>query len=382
MSIRRTIVQAILWALILSMVGCSGAIAESSWESITQVYAAAPAEWKESYATKSGKTVQIDAGISVPQVDTLPVLSVIRHRKLSKAVYDDYNDPEIYLPPYSDNTLTLGYKYDFRVPKRLYEKEIDFNEQYFYPASVHVHNGTPIDWDAHALNNPWSVREAYDYVLKKYHAMMKQYGIEEETYDFKMQYMATKGLYCEGQPVVDHEGYEFYGRQVLRGIPIAANIAHAYVNQYNRTYHTYEGIYENWVNLEFSKPESYNLIAMLWEETGVLVPDIPVLPFDAIKPVIEELILNDHIQEIYEVELCYLAYFTKDKNVKKGMVLLPTWVVHCEYRFKPTDYNEGEEDVFHNSGYMLLAFNAQTGKQYDPLEKSKNRSVCPEIMTK
>lgn len=370
----------VLISIITNMFPMNCAMAENQRKPIREIYQTTQQDWETDYATASGNTIHIKTKVNVPNVEKLPVLSVLRHRKLSGNFLSDYDGAGIDCHPHSDNTINLSYKYDFRIPDRFNPVRVDFNMKYFYPSTVHVNGGPQIDGDSHAKDNAYSAQEAYDYLLDKYQTVMRTYGISEETYDFKPQYMNTLGLYYDGKQIIGHEGYEFFGRQVLRGIGIAGNISHIYYNYMNRRSYGFEGIYENKIDLAFSSPESYWLIAMLWEETGVLYDDIHILPFDEIKPALEELIIQDHIVEIYEVELAYLAYYNEARDGKKGMILVPTWVVHSQYKFKPDDINMGDEDVFHNSGYQMLAINAQTGEMYDLLRTDKSRSDCPKII--
>ena len=370
----------ILFTIIVNLIPTNCAMAENQRKPIQEICQMTQPDWEADCATASRNTIHIKTKVNVPNVEKLPVLLVLRHRKLSDIFFSDYDDPEIYISRYGDNTLTLGYKYDFDIPDRFNPVRVDFNMKYYYPSTVHVNGEPQIDGDSHAKDNVYSAQEAYDYLLDKYQTVMRTYGIREEAYDFKPQYMNTLGLYYDGKQIIDHEGYEFFGRQVLHGIGIAGNISHIYYNYMNRRSYGFEGIYENKIDLAFSSPESYWLIAMLWEETGVLYDDIHILSFDEIKPSLEELIIQDHIVEIYEVELSYLAYYNEVRDGKKGMILVPTWVIHSQYKFKPDDINRGDEDVFHNSGYQMLAINAQTGELYDLLRTDKSRSDCPKII--
>lgn len=356
--------------------------AETQRQSILQIREENQTEWRETYITDRGDTVEIDTPVTVPQVDMLPVVSVVRHRQLSDEFYETYRGDRYYVIPKERNTshlFVLRDDYDFHIPDGFNPPDTDFKRTYFYPDSLHVYGGQPIDWNAYAEGNEYTAGEAYAYLMEKYQSFLNTYGIKDEDYEFKPNCMITLTLYYKNRKIADHYGYEFEGRQVHRGIPIAGNIGRTFVNYLNRTYWNWEGIYENWVTMGFSRPDSFSFSACLWEETGVVKEDIAVLPFEAIRPQLETLIEEDKIKEIYGVELAYLAYFTPARDAKQGMVLVPTWVVHCDYRFKPGDQPRGDEDVFHNSTYQMLAFNAQTGAFYDPLDTSRGRSDCPEI---
>ena len=338
--------------------------------------------WNESYSDEFGNMINIDTPIVIPDVEALPVVSVIKHRELDESIYSDYSGDNIYMPPrkYNEGTLNLQYKYDFQVSSKLNVNYLDRRKQYYYPEDTHVSDGLVLDWDMKGDGTEYSFKDAYQIIVEKYQEIMRKYGVPDGDYGVSLRYANTLDFYYKEKRQVDHEAYEFDCLQKIHGIPVVANGNVPYDWQYNSFDH--EFVFQDRISLMFSSESSFHVAAVIWEETGVLHNDIRVVPFDVIKPKLVSLIQEGHICEIYKIELAYLAYFNEYRNAKKGMILVPTWIVHCQYRFNTKDYSEivPQETIYGSGGYQILAFNAQTGEYYDPMSKAIDRSDCPPII--
>ncbi len=109
----------------------------------------------------------------------------------------------------------------------------------------------------------------------------------------------------------------------------------------------------------------------------------PLLPFDAVKDQVETLILKGYVRWVNSVTLGYVQYETSNP---KEQVLLPSWVVWCEYH---PDGPSGEaaygvndsEMMFdgYNPYYLPLIFNALTGEMIDPANTAEDRYMCPDL---
>ena len=75
--------------------------------------------------------------------------------------------------------------------------------------------------------------------------------------------------------------------------------------------------------------ESFLLQCRFYEEVDTLYQDIPLLPFDDLKYQIEELIKKGYIRSVNSVTLGYTQF---DTVKQEEQILIPTWVVWCEYQ--------------------------------------------------
>ena len=357
-------------------------IADTKRITIAELTSSSDFLWEETFYDTQGNTIQIDAPIIVPQVDTLPVVSVKRHRQLDGSIYNDYSEEGVIIPSRKlfDGTINIAYHYDLEISPKWNNNKLDVIRTFYYPSDTHVCNENTLDWSMHAEGNQYSFQDAYQIMLTKFQEFMRTYGNPDEKIEMCLKHANTLDIIYKGKRPVDHEGYEFQCIQMIHGIPIVGNANAPYMWQNNGYLH--ESIHSSHINMNFSSEDSYWLFAYLWEETGVLYDDIKVVSFEAIKPRLISLIQEGHICEIYKIELAYLAYFDESRNWEKRMILVPTWVIHCQYRFKTKDYSEfvPSDTIYGSGGYQILAFNAQTGEYFDPMSKGKDRSDCPRII--
>lgn len=360
----------------------STSIADTSRLSIVDLLSSSEAQWKEEFSDIQGNIIQIDTPITIPQVDTLPVVSVKWHSQLDDSIYDDYSEEGVKIPSKKvfDGTLNIRYHYDLDISPDWNINKLNVVRTFYYPNDTHVNNGNTLDWSMFAEANQYSFQDAYQIMVNKFQDFMHTYGNSNEKIDISLKYANTLDIIYKGEHPVNHEGYEFRCIQKLHGIPIVGNANAPYMWQNNAYLH--ESIYCDYVNLNFSSENSFSISALLWEKAGVLYDDIKVVPFETIKPKLISLIQEGHICEIYKIELAYLTYFNEYRDAKKGMILVPTWIVHCQYRFNTKDYSEivPQETIYGSGGYQILAFNAQTGEYRDPMEKGIDRSDCPPII--
>lgn len=152
-----------------------------------------------------------------------------------------------------------------------------------------------------------------------------------------------------------------------------------------RTNYRWEGVYDNWLRLEMSSPVSYFMSVKLWQEESVLHEDIPLVPFEKGKAQVEKMIRDGLIRHIRRIQLGYVAYVEPDHNTKHW-ILVPTWVVDCDWfpdakdDFWKEEF-EDEANPYSRGGAHLLYLNAQTGKLLDPMDTSRKRSDVPKILT-
>lgn len=226
--------------------------------------------------------------------------------------------------------------------------------------------------------------EAYELLTAQLNDILTAYG--SGGIELQLRDAYTMGLYRnkDNQPLVDHRGYGFDLKQVLRGIPALGNAHLTYQHGRMRTSYRWESVYDNWINLEMSSPTSYSMSVKLWQEEECLYEDIPLVPFETGKAAIEKMISDGLIRHIRRVQLGYVAYVEPDHNTKHW-ILVPTWGVDCDWfpdakdDFWKEEF-EDEANPYRRSGAHLLYINAQTGKLLDSMDMSRTRSDAPKII--
>ena len=340
--------------------------------------------WQGEYESARGETIIVDSPIMVPDVAEAPVIRVTTYPELDETVYDEYGRyPRDYRKVgnvnwiRSDNvdiTIAMRQNWEFEIPDQ-YAGRCHSWGDVFLPDEI--------DWNLKAENNDMTMGEAYAQVTAQMNEIMENYG--GGSVDMQLRDAYTFGLYRDkdNAPLVDHCGYGFDFKQVIRGIPALGNAHLTYQHGRMRTNHRWEGVYDNWINLEISSPVSYHMSVHLWQEEECLYEDIPLVPFETGKPAIEKMIRDGLIRKIRRVQLGYVAYVEPDHNTEHW-ILVPTWVVDCDWfpsakdDFWKAEF-EDEANPYSRSGAHLLYINAQTGKLLDPMDTSRKRSDAPEI---
>lgn len=373
-----TIILACIWA------ACGNGKASPEFFQISQLSQQADLYWKESYTNERGETIGIDVTIMVPQVKSAPVLYVSRYPDLSEGFFNNFQVPskeESYKwAAYSDQDITIGARYNWELainPAKENPGRVVFKENYFTPSEI--------DWDReYAMNNPMTIKEAYETITEKLEELYLQYG-SNGYYPMTLSYAYTSGLYDEkGKDLREQEGYAFVGTQVIRGIPIMGNVMPAYFNMGNRTYYPFEAMYESKIELGITSKDSYEISTRIFSEKSLIESDMPLIKFAAVKPEVEKLIAEGRVRRIYSIQLAYIAYMEPDHN-NEQLVLVPSWVIECDYfnsaKDNAPDMDENEGIYFKKSPFYRLIFNAQTGKMIDPRDAGSKRSDCPQIIT-
>ena len=341
--------------------------------------------WQESYQTVRNETVTIDAPFIIPHVESAPVIRVGHYPSLDPALCDAYGtyprSTRKHVDAWArsdgrDITLAMDQYWEFEIPDQ-YAGRCHFWGDVFLPEEI--------DWNLHAENNDMTMGEAYTLLTAKLNEILTIYG--GGAMELQLRDAYTMGLYKDkdNQPLVNHRGYGFDFKQVIRGIPALGNAHLTYQHGRMRTNHRWEGVYDNWLRLEMSSPVSYFMSVKLWQEESVLHEDIPLVPFEKGKAQLEKMIRDGLIRHIRRIQLGYVAYVEPDHNTKHW-ILVPTWVVDCDWfpdakdDFWKEEF-EDEANPYSRSGAHLLYLNAQTGKLLDPMDTSRKRSDVPKILT-
>lgn len=137
------------------------------------------------------------------------------------------------------------------------------------------------------------------------------------------------------------------------------------------------------------------MASYVFRETGEIVEDIPLCPFEDIKREVERLIEQGNIRDVFSARLGYVVFQKADekydyKNHTWEMagaeyVAVPTWVIECTYaenakknittnpKDPDDDTNTEEVPYYGGYGFQNLMIDAQTGKAYDPYATQRSK---------
>ena len=181
-----------------------------------------------------------------------------------------------------------------------------------------------------------------------------------------------------GEPINAMGHYHLELTQVFRGIPLLASVHSAFtvfsVGEEDPLL-ALRGLLSAGVYGE----DAYSLTAWRCRETAVLREDTPLLPFDAVRRQVEELIADGHVRFIDSVGLGYVLFDTAERDVQ---LLAPAWVIWCEYLPGGADaertvplYTDG---LFQEGEYFRpLIIPAETGLLIDPESTAEGRCLYP-----
>ena len=361
--------------------GACAANAEGQRHSITDIAALSQGGWRETYQAY-GRTIQVELEIEVPAVDKAPVLLVEeipaldeqRRRELD-AFYNhvqDDNPINAYMFR-SDNWSTV---WAYKMPYQLDEKAGETMLTVKWPRRAQM----AYDWTkAYADNNPLTLQAAFDIALERFHDVFPDIDLMVKDVALEDRYLNKK----TGEPIREMGGYLMICRQFFHGIPqittanrtFLAGLSHDAVDEI-----PFAGDYE--VRATVVADDAYSLFCKMIREKEVLHEDIPLLPFDDVKPAIAALIQSGNIRNVYKVQLAYVVFDNPD-DLNNTFVLLPCWVAWCEYyRDAKEEMSEFDKNVpyFETLWYKPIILNAQTGDLLDPKSVDPLRARCPEII--
>lgn len=338
--------------------------------------------WEETFTSERDETIVVNCPITIPKVELAPVIRVVFYPPLDDAFMREFSvtskEEKNFTSANSDNTYTY---FEKQYDNRLTSKNNPNN--FLYP-KIYI----PLDeieWDRkYARNSPLTVQEAFDVIEKKAREIYTKYG-SSGYYAIELAHGITiSGLTdLKGIPVREMDAYEFYGYQLIRGIPVLGNVMSNFgpVGKYK-----FESLQRcHYYALNVQSEYAYQFAATLFAEEELLYEDIQLVGFDIIKPEIVKLIKNGCIRNVYGVRLGYIAYLEEDHN-NGHLRLIPSWIVECDYFNSAKDERIGADleevnDYSSGSRFRELVISAQTGKLLNPENKDRDRSEYPKIIT-
>ena len=319
---------------LLALAGLSGMAHAENYFTIKELRETTPAVWQAAYETEKADTVAVDVPITLPAVDTFPLIRVTAPEtwRFSDAV--DATKAE-------DNAFFAGMGYDSFPGQEMAWRESGNGISALFPTE-----------DA-----------ALETMLRLFHAT------SPDAADVMLE---PSGI-CFYQYGAQSDG-EWWGNfyQTFHGIPCLRTLD--YLNpptdQFRQKWPKVLGMLHAFLYRE----DIYWLNGSLYQEKGIEAEDVPLLPWDAIRASLEQRIEQGYIKEIEEVRLGYTAIV--DVEHPREYLLVPCWFVRGDLRYSLHDrfYKpEEKEGVVRHTAYehfsngSAFLFPAQTGEFVDYL---------------
>ena len=369
-----------LACLLMAMLMTLSVASAEEWCSIADIRAQTPARWTQTYETK-WRTINIDAEIRVPEVDTVPVI----------LIEGAAEQPSLTAEETGWDRIRTSQGYDL----------VWNNPWPDYPSKL---NGKRLNSQQEARNHRYGgfhVNECYvpmsDTTLGELCTMadrtLIQFGIDPQEYMYQTPFhMWSQHMFFYGKKQNALPGtlfIEFHPK--LAGIPV---LSHIFKSVYTEGGMSRDDEYLSYPDcrIVYHGYGEYMGTISLWraQPVEVLAKDIPLCSFDTIRTVIEAEISAGHVRKIYEIELGYVLYNEPGKyhaaKPGKAMVaetaaaqyyLRPMWLVNCLYkdtatgklRSKPSD----SDDERNTLDYYQLLIDAQTG---EAVKRSNAQDRC------
>lgn len=177
---------------------------------------------------------------------------------------------------------------------------------------------------AYAQDNPLTVAEAADIIRRAVAELFPDEALHlRNVAAFDRNYWKKTH-----EPIGPKGHYQLELSQTFHGLPLLASVHSAFTARFvgdedpllDRRGLLMASAYDE---------NAYSFTCWFYREKAVGAADIPLLPFDAVKGQVEALIEAGSVRAVDSVGLGYVQFDTEDP---KAQLLLPAWVVWCEYQ--------------------------------------------------
>lgn len=362
----------------------TSASAEVGYYSIRDLPSVTSPQWKTQYHA-TNHTIEVDVDVVIPEVECAPVITVRQMPALNETVYRTLD--AWYAQAEKDDRIN---RYSFRsndystqVTHALPPAWGENRDSDFVAGAMSQEFYDLYDFDmntAYADNNTLTIAEAIDIAKSQTDKLFPG-----ESLYFRNVHVDGKTFWKNsGKVIRDRGGYSLCMAQSFYGIPFMASIHEAYTQfalNDEDPWLANRGIMRGIVFDE----NAWSVNCTFYQESSVLYQDIPLLPFDTVKNRIENLILSGHVRWIDSVTLGYVQY---DSANAAEQILIPCWVVWCEYHpggassERQSGINSSANLMYdgNNDYYRPLIINAQTGELIDPENDNEGRCMPAKIL--
>ena len=321
-------------------------------------------DWHQTYEAH-GRTITVDVPIGIPDVTQVPVIEIAYPENLS--IYD--SRVKIHTQDGRSVNFSVG-------ELGVYDTAVSGRSDYLYALG------------AVPENNPFTRQEAEDFAK----SIPAQYGAQLGTDEYIISaFFATTRCYRfanDGYSQIDYDKpttemgcYELTLRQCFDGIPYLANYAPSYLPPKDQSK----------IDAPFGKcfirianQDYYGVNFEPAQKVGTVAEDIPLMPFAKCKSVLEGLIENGILRDVYAVDFGYVAQHNPD-NLYQSFILLPAWRVRGDvYESAKSPDGKSTDEAkkhFRIAGGAEIIVMAQTGEYKDPLHNDPKRDFLGGVIT-
>ena len=359
----------LLLFIIFSLLCVTAAMADARTFSIKELPGVTSSRWEQTYEAY-GRTIRVNTDIVIPDMEKIPLLAVQPMEPLLEEEVQKYE--EMFSTPYSSKFLNDKY--------RTY---ISFSDHEGHPdlsnaEKVTTPNRPLYEYDrkkAYTEDNDLTVAEAENLVRENIQKVFPgmDFRVDKIVINDRTKYRKSgKKLEAKGY-------YELDCAQVIDGVPVAGSIHNAYRN--GRTKHDH--IIGNYGTASAAVTDEGNFYGRysIWNTTAELGTPDQFLPFDAVRPKIEDMIMSGNIRHVFSVNLGYAQYDLPEGS-KYEYILVPAWVVCAGWMDEPEEEDDGStsvngSDYAMGCTYLPIIVNAVTGEATNPLDESVDRMLLP-----
>ena len=363
---------------------CLSAGAEETRYSIQQLPSMTTSRWQQTYEAY-GRAIQVDVDVSIPQAQAAPVLTVQAAPPLDEPLRSEL---EAWYAQAEKTDKVNHYSFQSTDYKTTITHALpptwgETRDSEFVAGAMGIEEKDLYVFEqdtAYAYNNALTVAEALD-IAQQHVAQL----YPDETLRLRRIYLSGRTYWKKNNATIrDEGGYNLCFSQTFHGIPYLAS-SHEAFTQFSVGDENHLLSSRGLVRASVFDADAWSVSCCLYRETGVLYDDISLLPFDAVKDKVEALILKGYVRWIDDVSLGYAQF---DSDLPDEQILVPCWVVWCEYHpggprsERRSDVNSSASLMYdgNNDYYRPLIINAQTGEMLDSENETEGRCACPAIL--
>lgn len=356
--------------------------------------------WTQTYIDDYGREVEVDIVPIIPDVESVPVLTVEKPEYTVDNVYNVCN-PSLTTVRKLDVCTELEYtkketneKWYVAIASTamkniviMYENldtKIKKTTKDLESLSGRIYCSNEVDrTKAYFDGYNMTIQDCIDMANERLQSFFPEYGLDLDLMWVKIVPNTRPCYYCDL-------------RQELRGIPILMGASDPVRYLYQE-------------EIDFERPESWNgaiaqsrwgvFFSPSWayisyvdgayqisfdplKEKKEIISDIPLAKMETVIKNVEKRINRGNIRNIYAMRFGYCCYVNEEDET----ILYPIWEIECDYFYHPKEEAENlpgieEALVTESYYYNTMIINAQTGEFMDPIELKENLLDCPEIIT-
>ncbi len=324
---------------------------------ISQLRITTPPLWQQHYPAQGQRAeLRVEAPIMMPEVDTLPIITVRRTGPIVTPGANLAQNAEfgqiLAAGPFPDADVVRGVAGTGQAPNN---------------------NMTP--------ENAVAFISAVLDIYPEYRgARLRPSAILAQTPAYTLEKPKGKPHQIRMDLVQDPRGnYAAALSQELRGIPYLVGGGLYYTNaiRYETETPTVPALWG-----EITSPQEYQMRTSLIRETGILQQDTPIIPFSTAKALFETWIEAGKIHSVHRVALGYMAQ-NDPQALGQSFVLVPVWVLYGDISTSPghkrprdfwDEHPELQREVYRREmEYRVLAVDARHGLIIDWSDKKPDR---------